>query len=142
MRPPPPVSSPVNLGLGGGDGESDGDSDAVGENFGYLGADLKSPWDGDRAVWEDLQKRGVDSAFVGREHGNSASLMYQGVRLQYGQKSSTYDRVNYEQPDGNYVCSHFEEGKAVVGGTLIPLGEDGEILSPRIVLYTEQGRKA
>ena len=63
-------------------------------NFGYLGAHLKSAWDQDNAVWEGIKQLGVDSIFVGHEHQNSISVIYQGVRLQYGQKSSAYDRYN------------------------------------------------
>jgi len=115
-------TEPVNLGLGGDGGD-----------FGYLGSSLKSEWDKDHKIWNDIRRFGVDSVFVGHEHANSISLTYEGIRLQYGQKSSTYDRANYDK-DGKYICSYFEEGMPVVGGNLIPLSEDGTIVNPSIIL--------
>lgn len=115
-------AEPVNLGLGGDGG-----------NFGYLGSPLKSEWDQDYKVWNDIRRFCVDSVFVGHEHANSISLMYDGVRLQFGQKSSTYDRSNYEK-DGKYICSYVEEGAPVIGGNLILLDENGKVVNPSIVL--------
>ncbi|MBR5499953.1 MAG: metallophosphoesterase [Clostridia bacterium] len=105
-------------------------------DFGYLGANLKSAWDHDRSVWNGLKALGVDSIFVGHEHCNSASIVYEGVRLQYGQKSSTYDRVNYLKKDGSIVGSYPPaSGTPLVGGTIIPLSqEDGSICDPYIYL--------
>ncbi len=116
----------VNLGFGNHNG-----------NFGYFGRDLKDAWDKDYTVWNMLCGCGVDSLFFGHEHANSMSLVYKGVRLQYGQKSSVYDRVNYEK-DGTYQCSYDVAGKAVVGGTLITVAKDGRIVKPQIVLYEQK----
>ncbi|MBO5070862.1 MAG: hypothetical protein J6C37_10965 [Roseburia sp.] len=97
-------------------------------DFGYLGSDLKTAWDLDGSVWRGLKKLGVDSIFVGHEHCNSASVVYDGIRCQYGLKSSTYDRANYIQGDGTIVGSYSEAGKPIIGGTVIALSEkDGSI---------------
>ena len=100
-------------------------------DFGYLGANLKNPWDSDHHVWNGLRALGVDSIFVGHEHCNSASVVYEGIRCQYGLKSSTYDRANY-CADGKIISSYTEAGRPLVGGTVIPLAADGSLLTPYI----------
>lgn len=112
-------------------------------DFGYLGKVLKSPWDADYAVWKGLKKLGVDSIFVGHEHCNSASVVYEGVRCQYGQKISTYDRANFIGIDGRIVGTYFGDitgtRKAIMGGTVIPLSaKTGEITKPYIYLCGDQ----
>lgn len=93
-------------------------------DFGHVGAPMKSPWDADFKVWDGLKAMGFDSIFVGHEHKNSSSISYQGVRLTYGQKSSTYDRYNSN------------ENGPVMGGTYINLSEeDGAIASAGLYLY-------
>ena len=106
------------------------------EDFGLIGADLKGPWDGNRKIWEGLKALGVDSIFVGHEHCNSASVVYQGVRLQFGQKTGTYDRINYQRVNGMIYGSYPPAGGTpLVGGTVIPLSqEDGSIQNPYIYL--------
>ncbi len=121
--------TPVNLGLGGHGGD-----------FGYLGRPIKTEMDTSYTIWNEFKELGVDSIFAGHEHCNSLSLEYEGIRLQYGQKSSTYDRANYRLPDGSYKgygANGKDHGKPVIGGTLIPLAQDGSITTPRIMLYDE-----
>jgi hypothetical protein len=104
-------------------------------DFGYIGNDLKTPWDFDYSIWKIIKGMGCDSIFVGHEHANNASVMYDGVRFQYGQKSSTYDRVNYVNNAGERVCSFLENGKPLVGGTVICLSAiDGKISGGYIYL--------
>ena len=117
--------TPIDLGNGGDGGD-----------FGYLGRNPKGPWGGDLFV--KMKASGVDSVFVGHEHCNSISVVYEGVRLQYGQKSSTYDRANYLTKDGTIVGSYEEKGTPIVGGTIIPLSEEGVITKPALVLYKEE----
>jgi len=96
---------------------------AVGD-FGYIGRAPKGPWDYNHKVWNTILEYGVDSVFVGHEHCNSASISYQGVRLTYGQKSSTFDRYN-SNANG-----------PVMGGTYINLSEaDGSIADAGLYLY-------
>ena len=110
-------------------------------DFGYLGSDLKGAWDLEGSVWESLKRLGVDSVFVGHEHCNSASVVYDGIRCQYGQKSSTYDRVNYVQSDGTIVGSFTEAGDPMVGGTVIVLAkEDGSIKDAYHLLVQNDNR--
>lgn len=105
-------------------------------DFGYIGANLKSAWDQDQTIWNGLKALGVDSIFVGHEHCNSASILYEGVRLQFGQKSSTYDRINYLNKDGTIVGSYPPaSGKPLIGGTVLTLSsKDGSICNPFIYL--------
>ncbi len=105
-------------------------------DFGYIGRTLKGSWDGNYKAWNAMVAAGADSIFVGHEHCNSASVVYQGVRLQYGQKSSTYDRANYaDATTGLITGSYSAAGTPMVGGTVIPLSKDsGEIVNPYIYL--------
>lgn len=105
-------------------------------DFGYLGRELKDSWDTSYTVWNGLKALGVDSIFVGHEHCNSASVMYQGVRLQYGQKSSGYDRFNIYTNNGGIESGYYDcrYSSAIMGGTAIPVSkDDGSIVNPYIV---------
>ena len=105
-------------------------------DFGYIGRDLKGAWDTDETVWYSLKNSGFDSIYVGHEHCNSASVVYRGVRFQYGQKSSTYDRANYIDLNGNIVGSYSSTaGTPIVGGTSIPINQDGSLGIGELLLY-------
>lgn len=113
-------------------------------DFGYLGRSLKDPWDSQGKVWKNILALGVDSVFVGHEHCNSASVLYRGVRLQYGMKSSTYDRANFRNNDGTITGTSLGDidgsRQALVGGTVIPLStEDGTITQPYIYYCENSG---
>ena len=112
-------SSPINI-----------DCSAVKEDgdFGYLGRNLKYAWDRDYGVWNAMKGLGVDSIFVGHEHCNSASVVYEGVRFQFGQKSSTYDRSNYLTSGGTVLGSYFDDHTPMAGGTVIVLSKDDGII--------------
>ena len=110
-------------------------------DFGYLAADLKSAWDTDGRVWQGIADIGADSVFVGHEHCNSASVVYEGVRFQFGQKSSTYDRYNSIMPDGNFVTGNRSDIETpLIGGTVIPLAAgEGSIKDPYIYYCKNAG---
>ena len=104
-------------------------------DFGYIGRQMKDPWDASKTVFEGMKALGVDSIFVGHEHCNSASVVYEGVRFQYGQKSSEYDRHNAIDANGNIVESQIwkPQGTPVIGGSVIVLSAtDGEIIDAYI----------
>lgn len=96
-------------------------------DFGYIGAKLKSSWDKDKKIWNDFKQLGVDSIFVGHEHANSASIVYEGIRLQYGMKCSTYDRLNYISSTGEIKSTYHSDGTPWVGGSHFKLAADGTI---------------
>ncbi|MBQ8343033.1 MAG: metallophosphoesterase [Clostridia bacterium] len=107
-------------------------------DFGYLGRPMKGGWDYNYSIFNGMKALGVDSIFVGHEHCNSASIVYEGVRFQYGQKSSTYDRYNYVTEDGTITggTSTPAGAHALLGGTVIPVsGEDGSIGTGYICYY-------
>ena len=109
--------------------------DAKEGDIGYLGRTMKGPWDTSYGVFAQMKKLGADSLFVGHEHCNSASVVFNGVRFQYGQKSSTYDRYNSIDAQGNIVGSYSNAGKELIGGTAFYLSqEDGSIFNPYIYL--------
>ena len=101
-----------------------------------IGRDLKGEWDGSRTIYEGMKRLGVDSVFVGHEHCNSASVVYEGIRFQFGQKSSEYDRFNCLEPNGlvsavsGRPASHLT---SLIGGSVIILSEeDGSIIDAYI----------
>ncbi len=99
-------------------------------DFGYIGKDLKGEWDRNNMVYDKMKDIGVDSIFVGHEHCNSASVVYDGVRFQFGQKISMYDRCNWLKDDGTIVGVYNEVQNAtpIMGGSVIVLSkEDGSI---------------
>ena len=111
-------------------------------DFGYIGASLKNAWDNMNKVWMGLKELGCDSIFVGHEHCNSASIVYEGIRLQFGQKSSEYDRYNWVDEDGRVGGGYSQAGTSLIGGSVIPLSaEDGSIKNPYIYLCGNVGAK-
>ncbi len=101
-------------------------------DFGCIGKQTEKLWDTDYSVWNGMKALGVDSVFIGHQHTNSFSIVYEGVRLQFGQKSSMYDSFNWVLPDGTIQSGSMEtkpdEGNSLVGGTVIPVSaEDGSI---------------
>ena len=108
-------------------------------DFGVLNAGLKGPWDGGLTFYNAIKQEGFDSIFVGHEHANSASVVYDGIRFQFSQKSSEYDRYNYYTAEGTISCGYPSEAnkalKPLMGGTVIPLvAGTGELSIPYIYL--------
>jgi len=109
-------------------------------DFGYIGRDLKSPWDTNDTFFNRMKAVGVDSIFVGHEHCNSASVVYDGIRFQYGQKIGTYDRTNFVTESGviqgGYLLDSLDTTlEAMSGGTVMKLSEsDGTIVDAYIYL--------
>ena len=118
-------------------GSLDLDKEGVVGDFGYVGHKF-SGWDAIGTVWENLKSLGVDSMFIGHEHSISSSVVYEGIRLQFGQKSSTYDALNYKGERGEIISSSVDAGMPLVGGTVIQIsGKDASIV-PYIVLCEEE----
>lgn len=109
-------------------------------DFGFIGAAMKGPWDSSKTIWNGFKNLGVDSVFVGHEHANSASIVYEGVRLQYGMKCSTYDRNNYIRSNGQIYLGYIPDSatdKPWIGGTVMKLSADGTI-SDSYIYYSEE----
>ena len=99
-------------------------------DFGYLGRAMKGAWDTSYAIFNGMKALGVDSIFVGHEHCNSVSIVYEGVRFQFSQKSSRYDRYNSVNEDGSITGNYGHDADAhpLMGGTVIPVSSvDGSI---------------
>ena len=99
-------------------------------DFGYIGRQMKGPWDTTKTVYNAMKAMGVDSIFVGHEHCNNVSVMYDGIRFTYGLKSSEYDRYNWLYSDGTIDGGYgkVSNAKSLVGGTVIVLTKgDGDI---------------
>lgn len=110
------------------------------ENFGYLSySNAAADWDRDQAIYNAMKELGTDSVLVGHVHTISASVVYDGVRFQFAQKSSTYDSANYRTEDGSIVgTKDITAGEPIVGGTLMLMDEQtGDFVDFEIVLYKE-----
>lgn len=111
-------------------------------DFGYLGRQMKDPWDHSKKVYEGMKELGVDSIFVGHEHCNSASVVYEGIRFQFGQKSSEYDRYNAVTAEGKIeaIAIWNKTGTPMVGGSVVVLSEeDGTIMDAYIYYCKNAG---
>ena len=108
-------------------------------DFGYIGKPLKSSW-GSQDLWDSIKALGVDSILVGHEHANSASIIYEGIRLQYGMKCSTYDRNNYIRSNGEIYLSYLPDStadKPWIGGTVMKLDSNG-MIADSYIYYSEE----
>lgn len=111
-------------------------------DFGYAAWGVEQ-WDVDGSIFRGMKALGCDSIFVGHEHRINVSLVYEGVRLQYGQKSSEYDsymRVN--TATGEIVADYPNNDGylPIIGGTVIPLSaETGRLKQPFIYLNKNAG---
>lgn len=77
-------------------------------DFGYKGEYYKGIHD-EFGLWEIMKENHFDGMFVGHSHLNSTSVLYDGIRLTFGLKSSEFDR--------------FDEDR--LGGTLITVSSQG-----------------
>ena len=109
-------------------------------DFGYIGKQMKGPWDTDKKVYNGMKALGVDSIFVGHEHCNNASVVYDGIRFQYGQKSSEYDRYNVVNANGKieyYFGKHPSNTTPLIGGSVIVLNENDGAIKDAYIYYCE-----
>ena len=111
-------------------------------DFGYVAWGVER-WDVDKRVFNGLKALGCDSIFVGHEHRINASLVYEGVRLQYGQKSSEYDsHMRVDVNTGKIVADYPNNDGLlpIIGGTVIPLSEEtGRVKQTYIYLCKDAG---
>lgn len=108
-------------------------------DFGFIGAAMKGPWDSDKSVFNGLKELGFDSILVGHEHANSASIVYEGIRLQYGMKCSAYDRLNYISSDGRIESTYYSTNTPWIGGTVMKLDPNGTIYDAYIYYCKDAG---
>lgn len=107
-------------------------------DFGVIGTRIRIDWDETRRIFEGMKALGADSMFVGHEHCNSASIMYEGVRFQFGQKSSQYDAYNVVDANG-VVSRVFGRPSAgttsLIGGSVVVLSEDDGSIAKAYIYY-------
>lgn len=56
--------------------------------------------DNDYTAFNLFKNNGVDAILAGHQHQNNASILYQGVRLVFGTKSSRYDKYGEDMLGG------------------------------------------
>lgn len=103
-------------------------------DFGLIGGKFTGEWDSSGTITAGMVSLGVDSIFIGHEHPLSASVVHDGVRYQFGQKSSEYDKFNHILSNKQIGAQYFlpNGAKSIIGGSVIPLNSDGEIVNPYI----------
>ena len=94
--------------------------DPTGSDFGVILYPIDY-WDKEDAVWQSFKALGVDSVCVGHDHEVSASVVYEGIRCQFGLKSSTYDSNIYVDERGKLKKSWIPAGTPLIGGTVMEL---------------------
>jgi len=106
-------------------------------DFGYIGRQMKTPWDSSKNIYAGMKALGCDSIFVGHEHCNSGSVVYDGVRFQYGQKSSEYDRYNAVTSAGKIIAVQIwnTTGTPLVGGSVIVLSQTDGAIKDAYIYY-------
>ncbi|MBR0366699.1 MAG: metallophosphoesterase [Clostridia bacterium] len=110
-------------------------------DFGYIGRSLKTPWDDDRSVYNGIKALGADSILVGHEHCNSASVVYDGIRFQFGQKIGEYDRINFRASDGKiigFIAIETSIGTPILGGTVMEMNETTGEIDNAYIHYCEK----
>ena len=104
-------------------------------DMGYIGSTVTGTWDNDDKIFEKMVAIGCDSIYVGHEHNMSASVVYEGVRFQFGQKIGTYDGVNWLRPNGQIefeFSSSACTGTPIMGGSVNVLDSTGKIVDAYI----------
>ena len=100
--------------------------DKSGRDFGVVMYPIDR-FDEDNSIYELFKELGVDSVLVGHDHEVSASVVYEGIRFQFGLKSSTYDSNIYIDGGGNFKKSWIPAGTPMIGGTVMELDTSGAI---------------
>ena len=104
-------------------------------DFGYIGY-VRGEWSQDINT---LKALGVDSIFVGHEHSSSSSVVYEGIRFQFGQKSSEYDQFNQINNNGEIESKDYLKAgdTPLVGGSVIVLSEDDGSIADAYIYYCD-----
>ena len=104
-------------------------------DFGYIGY-VKGEWTQDI---DKLKALGVDSIFVGHEHTSSSSVVYEGIRFQFGQKSSRYDMFSVLDASGNVKHTDYEAASdsPLIGGSVIVLSQADGAIADAYIYYCD-----
>lgn len=132
-------------------GHNEGD---FGIAYSLYDASFTECWDTDKTngagtqdqIYDRIKAQGVDSIFLGHMHSDSISIVYDGIRFQFGQKCTLYDsvqRINNSTGAVDAVAAHaINSGEtALVGGTVMKLNAAGEIADAYIEYNTGYGKE-
>ena len=72
-------------------------------DFGCVHNDAFDVWDTDNTFFETAAAGGTDGIFVGHNHSNNASILYNGVRLTWGLKTGTFDSFTKGELGGTVI---------------------------------------
>ena len=110
-------------------------------DFGIIGEQFRVDWDISKKIYEGMKALGADSMFVGHEHCNSSSIMYEGIRFQFGQKSSQYDAYNVMDANGVITRTFGRPGagkQSLIGGSVVVLSEEDGAIADAYIYYCGQ----
>ena len=118
-------------------------------DFGFIN-EMAPAWDSDFTIYNGIKALGVDSMFLGHCHTNCYSVLYDGIRFQFGLKSSRHDFLAIVNKSTGAMRQGFwldtDDGNAgscpLIGGTVIPLSRfNGSITDPYIYYCTGAGKE-
>lgn len=112
-------------------------------------------WDTDKTngegtqdqIYDRIKAQGIDSMFLGHMHSNSVSIVYDGIRFQFGQKCTLYDSVQYINNSTGAVDAvaawaiNKQTSTPLIGGTVMKLNAAGEIADAYIEYNTGYGKE-
>ena len=128
--------SGVQINIDTHESKADGD-------FGFIGESLGGAWDKDYCVYKGMKELNTDLIMVGHVHMNSSSVVHDGIRFQYGQKSSSYDKLNYITEDGSIVISYNDTiGEPIIGGTVMKFSAADGTVSDAYIHYVSGASSA
>ncbi len=111
-------------------------ADKKADDFGYINTTYHSYyWDSDYKLWNLLKTNGFDSVYSGHVHENSASVVYEGIRLTFGLKSSLYDSTLWKKADGTLAKSNTDLGDPIIGGTQFTFASNGSMTDAKHLYY-------
>ena len=100
--------------------------DKNGTDFGVIMYPIDR-FDEDNTIYDGFKLLGVDSIFAGHDHEVSAGVIFEGIRFQFGLKSTTYDSNIYIDENGSLKKSWVPAGTPMIGGTVLELDNDGAL---------------
>lgn len=118
-------------------------------DFGFVN-EMAPAWDSDFTIYNGIKALGVDSMFLGHSHTDCYSVVYDGIRFQFGLKSSRHDYLAIVNKATGVMDRGYwldtDDGNTgscpLIGGTVIPISpNNGAIKDPYIYYCTGAGKE-
>ena len=92
-------------------------------------------------TYNRIKAKGVDSILLGHMHGNSTSIVYDGIRFQFGQKCTLYDSIQKINTStgvmgySNGAYALIANEIPLIGGTVMKLDKNTGAISDAYIEY-------